>query len=508
MKEFDNTPIIVGAGQQTWREPDVSRTPIDAIAEVSGLALADAGIDNLHQAIDAVAMVRFIADTDPGTGALFPRNPGKHAAQRLGISNADFYQGTIGGNTPQYLVNHFASKLAQGEHSAVLISGTELLATLFSALRTGGDISSWAGEQEAEPTTIGEERDGLNEAEKPYSLYEPINTYPLFESSLRHHLGRSQEEHQTTLAELCSTMSQVAAENPFAWEPRALSADQIRTVNEKNRYIGYPYTKAMNPLLAVDMGASVVMTTVGKARELGIDPSQWIYMRAGVDLNDVWYISERPSLHESPAIRLAWRTLTEATGIDIDSVTDFDLYSCFPSAVEVACNEIGLSVHDSRGVTVTGGLAHMGGPGNNYSLHGIAAMTSRLRRRGKGHGLVTATGLYLTKHSLGLYSTEPANTQWKALDSGPLQQHIDKLPTLSLATDPGGSATIEAFTVTFDKNGPRAGIVIARNDADERVIAYTRSDAETLKQLLSEDPVGRSGLVTVEDGVNIFELMQ
>lgn len=506
MRAFDNTPIIVGVGQQTWREPDTSRTPIDAITEVSGLALADSGKDNLAQAIDAVAMVRFIADTDPGMAALFPRNPGKQAAQRLGISGASLFQGVIGGNTPQYLVNHFARKLADGAHSAVLISGAELLATVFSALKTGGDISAWPGEAETEPTTIGEERDGLNDTEKQYSLYEPINTYPLFENSLRHHLGASQKEHQANIAEICSAMSQVASHNPYAWKQEALSAEQISTVDERNRYIGYPYTKAMNPVLAVDMAASIVMTTVGKARELGIDPSQWIYLRGGVDLNDTWYISERPTLHESPAIRLAWQSLSQSTGININSVTDFDIYSCFPSAVQVACNEIGLSVQDPRGVTVTGGLPYLGGPGNNYSLHGIAEMVSRLRKRGKGYGLVTANGLYLTKHSLGLYSTEPAEENWQPLDSAALQQQIDEVPTVSLAENPAGAATVETFTVGFDRSGPKTGIVIARNDKDERVLAYTRTDVASLNQLLAEDPIGRSGQVLVEDGLNIFKL--
>ena len=505
MNALDNTPIIVGVGQKTWREPDTSRTPIDAITEVSRLALADPGKDNLAQAIDAVAMVRFIADTDPGMAALFPRNPGKHAATRLGISGASFFQGIIGGNTPQYLVNHFARKLADGEHSAVLISGAELLATLFSALGTGADISAWPGEAEAEPTTIGEERDGLNETEKKYSLYEPINTYPLFENSLRHHLGTPQEEHQANIAEICSAMSQVAADNPHAWKQTALSAEQVRTVDERNRYIGYPYTKAMNPVLAVDMAASIVMTTVGKARELDINPSQWIYLRGGVDLNDIWHVSERPTLHESPAIRLAWQNLSKATGIDIDSVTDFDIYSCFPSAVQVACNEIGLSAQDPRGVTVTGGLPYLGGPGNNYSLHGIAEMVSRLRSRSKGYGLVTANGLYLTKHSLGLYSTEPAEDGWQSLDSTTLQQQIDGQPTVSLAEYPAGPATVETFTVVFNRHGPKTGIVVARNNRGERILALTRTDADALQQLLAEDPIGRSGQVLIEDGLNVFE---
>lgn len=505
MKIFDNMPIIVGVGQKTWRTPDTNRTPVDALTEASAVALADVGTNKLCEAIDAITMVRFIADTDPGMSALFPRNPGKHVAQRLGITGASFFQGIIGGNTPQYLVNHFARKLAEGEHTAVMITGAELLATTFSALRTGGDISVWPGEPEAEPTTIGQERDGLNDIEKQYNLYEPINTYPLFENSLRHDLGISAIEHQANIAKLCSNMSKVAAENPHAWHQDALSPEQVSTVDKSNRYIGYPYTKSMNPVLAVDMAASVIMTTVGKARELGIDASQWIYLRGGIDVNDSWYVSERPSLHESPAIRLAWKSLSDATGINIDGMTDFDIYSCFPSAVQVACNEIGLSPLDPRGVTVTGGLPYLGGPGNNYSLHGIAEMVTRLRSRGKGHGLVTANGLYLTKHSLGLYSTEPADNEWQALDSAAVQQQIDKLPTISLAPDPTGSATVETFTVGFNRDGPKMGIVIARNTQGERILALSRTDEASLQQLLAEDPIGRSGQVIVENGVNIFE---
>lgn len=505
MKNIDKLPIIVGVGQKTWRDPDTGRTPVDALTDVAALALADAGQNSLTEAIDTVAMVRFVSDADPGSAALFPRNPGKQIAQRLGISGASFFQGVIGGNTPQYLVNHFSRKLAEGEHTAVLIAGAELLATMFSALRTGGDISAWSGEPQTEPTTIGQDRDWLNDTEKQHKLYAPINTYPLFENSLRHHLGIPADEHQANIAKICSQMSKVAANNPHAWKPDALSPEQVSTVDEKNRYIGYPYTKAMNPVLAVDMAASIVMTTVGKARELGINPNRWIYLRGGVDVNDCWYVSERPNLHESPAIRLAWKSLSESTGIDIDSVSDFDIYSCFPSAVQVACNEIGLPVQDPRGVTVTGGMPYMGGPGNNYSLHGIAEMVSRLRSRGKGHGLVTANGLYLTKHSLGLYSTEPADSEWQALDSTALQQQIDELPTMPLAENPTGPATVETFTVAFSRHGPKTGIVVARNNRGERVLALTRTDADSLNQLLVEDPIGRSGQVVIEDGTNIFE---
>ncbi len=503
MSNHDNTPVIIGVGQQTWREADVGRTPLDALFSVADLAVADSHCSKLVHSIDTVATVRFISDTNAAMRTLLPRNPARHIASHLGLANAALLQGTIGGNTPQYLVNHFADALSRGEHSAVLLCGTELLATLFSALRNGDDISAWAGTPDEEPQTIGTERDGVTDTERRHGLYEPINTYPLFENSLRHHLGSTFTDHQAHIAAICSAMSQVASKNPQAWRQQALSAQEIASTDHGNRYIGYPYTKSMNALLAVDMAAAIIITTAGKARELGIDPQRLIYLRGGTSVNDIWHVSERPALHQSPAIGLAWQNLTEATGIAVDELTDFDIYSCFPSAVQIACAEIGISPLDPRGVTVTGGLPYFGGPGNNYSLHAIVDMVARLRDRGQGHGLVTANGLYLTKHALGVYSTEPGT--WSCPDSSRLQAAIDVQPKLPVAKDPCGNATVETYTVGFGREGPKRGIVIARNDRGERVVANTATDERALQQLIDHDPVGQTGRIQVRDGINSIE---
>lgn len=505
MSEEDNTPIIVGAAQQVWRDTDVVRTPVDALHEVSAAALADA-TDKIAATIDAIVHVRFIADSDAGSKALFPRNPGRQLADRLGLKQPGQFQGIIGGNSPQYLVNHCAQRLARGDRKAVLITGAELLASFFAALSSGADLSAWPGPADEAPTTIGVERDGLNEAEQRHGLYEPINTYPLFENSLRSHLGVSAQQHQQDIAQLCSDMSRVAADNPFAWRPQFLTAEQIGQVSDKNRYIGYPYTKAMNAVLAVNMGAALVMTTVTTAKQVGIDPSQWIYLRGGVDVNDLWYLSERPVLHESPAIRNAWQALSQHTGIELAELDCFDLYSCFPSAIEVACREIGLSVQDDRGVTVTGGLPYFGGPGNNYSLHAIAEMVKRLRTGVAQHGLVTANGLYLTKHSLGVYSSQAPQTAWQPLDSAPIQHTVDVGPKVKVAADPSGKAKVETYTVCFGREGPKQGIVIARNAAGERIIANTATDEQILQQWLNEDPIGHTGFVRIHDNTNYFEM--
>jgi len=446
------------------------------------------------------------ADTNPATGALFPRNPGAEIATRLGLAQPAVYQATIGGNTPQYLVNHFADKLARGEHRAVLIAGAETLATMFHALKTGEDVSQWPGPACEEPPTLGRERDGLNATEQAHGLYEPINTYPLFENALVHELGLGEEQHRRHIAQLSSRMSQVAANNPHAWRQEALNADQIASVDQGNRYIGYPYTRAMNAVIAVDMAAAVVMTTAGHARELGIDPSHCVYLCGGADVNEVWHVSQRPELHRSPAIELAWRTLSQQCGVGVDDVGFFDIYSCFPSAVQIACREIGLDPLDERGVTVTGGLPFFGGPGNNYSLHAIAQMTDCLRNSRSSYGLVTANGLYLTKHSLGLYSSEPPQTPWQLADNSALQATVDDSEHVPLATEVEGRATIDSFTVAFGREGPKQGIVIARNDQGERIVANTANDEASLKQLLAESPIGKCGLVSKQDGTNLFQL--
>ena len=96
----------------------------------------------------------------------------------------------------------------------------------------------------------------------------------------------------------------------------------------------------------------------------------------------------------------------------MDDIDLIDLYSCFPSAVEIACNEMEISQDDPRGLTITGGLPYFGGPGNNYVTHSIAEMIDKVRSRPGSKGLITANGNYITKQSAGIYSTEPIKTHF------------------------------------------------------------------------------------------------
>ena len=74
------------------------------------------------------------------------------------------------------------------------------------------------------------------------------------------------------------------------------------------------------------------------------------------------------------------REAFEMANSDISEMSYIDLYSCFPSAVEIACKEMNIDINDQRNLTITGGLPYFGGPGNNYVTHSIAEMMNILQR--------------------------------------------------------------------------------------------------------------------------------
>ena len=110
----------------------------------------------------------------------------------------------------------------------------------------------------------------------------------------------------------------------------------------------------------------------------------------------------------------------------LDEVAFIDIYSCFPSSVQIACRELGISLDDPRGLTITGGLPFFGGPGNNYVSHAIAEMVHKVRSQPGSYGLVMANGGLVTKEAVGLYSTQRPTISFVSSDSAVIQDQIDR----------------------------------------------------------------------------------
>jgi acetyl-CoA C-acetyltransferase len=413
----------------------------------------------------------------------------------------------MGGNTPQYLVNALAERIARGETQLALVVGAEFLGSAMKRMGKGASFDDWkAAEDETldPPKRVGDARPGSTPYEQRHGLNRPINIYPLFENAVRARDGRSIADHQKRLGKLFSSFSQVAAHNPEAWFPTPRSAEEIVEVNDRNRMIGFPYPKLMNAIMEVDQSAGVILASVAKARELGVPESQWVYLHGCADATDLWNPIDRQDFHSNPAMRLTGKRAFEMAGVGLDRIDHIDLYSCFPVAVEIGAEELGLSLDDPRGLTVTGGLPYAGGPGNNYVMHSIAVMAQKLRAQPGTYGLVTGNGWYLTKQSTGIWSTVRPDKPFEREDPAVLQRQIDALPHPDVIEQPQGRGTIETYTVVHKREGPFMAIVVGRDANGRRFVANTPDDAATLASLESSEQIGRTGQVTQAGDLNIF----
>ena len=496
----DNRPVIVGVGQHTVRDgAEAAIEPIDMMALVARKAEEDAETKGLLARADSLRVINVFSWRYSEAPALL--------AERIGAAPGEKLYTTLGGNSPQWQANEAAEAIAKGDVKVALIAGAEAVNTTRRARQSGVELPWTPHGGKAE--MVGDRRMGGKEIEITHGAAAPIQVYPLFENALRAHKGRSLEEHRRSLSRLCGGMSATAAQNPYAWFRDGKPGDQIVTPTAENRYVGFPYTKYMNAIMDVDMAAALIMTSAGEARRLGIPEAKWVYLLGSGDATDIWFWSDRPNFYSSRAIERCGRRSFESAGVTIDDINYFDLYSCFPIAVEIACDMLGIPDGDARPLTMTGGLPYFGGPGNNYTTHGIASMVERLRAEPGTRGLVTAIGWYITKHAAGIYSTTPGDAEWSRPDMTADQREIDTMPHPELVDQPDGPATIETYTVTHDREGKaELGIVVGLLGDGRRFIANVAGDAEVLAGMTQREMVGVSGRVRHDAaaGKNLFEL--
>jgi acetyl-CoA C-acetyltransferase len=457
------TPVLVGYGQLNHDEDPAAevnaKEPVDLMAE----AARQAADPRVLEAVDSIRVVNLLS-------ARY-RDPGLLLGQRIGADQpATGYSG-VGGNVPQSLVNRACLDIQHGRADVVLVAGAEMWRTRMQ-LRAKGKRLTWTDQDESIPLPKGSDENVpmAGPAEDRIGLDRPAYIYPMFEQALRISAGESIEDHRKRIGKLWARFNAVAVRNPHAWIRKPVAAEEICQEGPTNRMISWPYTKLMNSNNMVDQSAALILTSIETATRLRIPTERWVYPYAGTDAHDTYAISERAELHRSPAIRIAGARVLALAGLGIDDVHYVDLYSCFPSAVQVAASELGLPVDDpDRPLTVTGGLTFAGGPWSNYVSHSIATMAELLTANPGRRGLITANGGYLTKHSFGVYGTEPPPVEFRWEDT---QSAVDQEPTRDAAVEWEGVGTVESWTTPFDRDGqPEKAFLAVRTPDDRRTLA-------------------------------------
>lgn len=471
------TPVVIGVGQVNQREDDAAVSPVDLMAAAAG----SAGDPRVLRAVDSIRVVNLLSWRY--------RDPGLLLGEQIGAADVNTRYSAVGGNTPQSLMNQACRDIQDGRAAVVLIAGGETWRTRMR-LRAKGIKPEWTRQGEDVPVPPG--GDGgvpmAGPAEEKVGLDRPSSVYPIFEQAIRIANGESVGAHRQRIGELWAQFNNVAQGNPHAWSRDALSADQIWQPGPDNRMISWPYPKLMNSNNMVNQAAAVIVCSVAKAKELRVPRQDWVFPHAGTDSHDTYEIAERAELHRCPAIRIGGARVLELAGVGVDDLDYVDIYSCFPSAVQVAAVELGLPVGEAdRPLTVTGGLTFAGGPWNNYVTHSIATMVELLRANPGRRGLITANGGYLTKHSFGVYSATPPPAGFRWEDVQPI---VDQEPTRRALVEWEGPGTVEAWTTTFDREGsPQKVYLAVRTPDDARTWAFI-DDPDVAAHTVSEDIAG------------------
>jgi acetyl-CoA C-acetyltransferase len=505
----DNTPVLIGVGEASERidaPTYAALSPADLAGKAAAAALVDAGAASLSGEIDVIAGIRQFEISGPnakppfGASNNFPRSVG----QRIGASPARAVLEIVGGQGPQHLVNEFCHAIAAGEAQMALLAGAEAISTV-RHLTARGETRDWAEQVDGSLEDRGFGGEGMLTRDLAYAGGRtPISVYALFENARRGRLGLSREAYRLEMGRLFAPFTEVAAGNPHAMSPEARSAEDLATITAENRLTSDPFPRRMVARDQANQGAAVLLTSVGKARALGVPEAKWVYLHGGADVRERT-VMERADLSKGPASSLAVRRALEAAGASLADIVAFDLYSCFPIAVFNICDALGLNPADPRGLTLTGGLPFFGGAGNNYSMHAIASLARKLRRMPGTLGLVGANGGFLTKYAVGVYSTRPR--EWQSFDSAPLQREVDGWAAPQLAPGYSGAASIETYTIDYAGKEPR-GVVIGRTDGGDR-FAAAAENAEIVSRLIDREPLGgRIVVAHQEDGrimVTAFE---
>lgn len=463
-----NAPILVGIGVVNQRFDDhrEAKEPLALMVDAARAAEADAGAPGVLTQLDRIYTPK---------GRWKYTNPAGAIARSVGADHALSSLAHIG-VLQQSLIGDACRRIADGEISSAAVIGGE---AGYRVLR-----ATIAGEAADEQETPGEPDEVLkphvplrNGAEHAAGLTEAVGAYAIIESAFRAAHGWSVDDHRDRLARLYADFSRIAGRNPFAWSREPVDVGAIRNPSPKNPMLAFPYTKRHVSSWNVDQASALIFCSAAKAESLGIPRSRWVRPLASSEANFMMDLSVRPSLAEVPGARIAGLAALKAAGVASAALDLLDLYTCFPVAVEVYAEALGIPL-DRPDLTVTGGMPFAGGPLNNYVLQATCRMAQMLRDRPGDVGLVTSVSGILTKQGFGVWTGGEARAApFNFLD---VTEEVRRSVNIkSLATEYAGPARIAGYTVLHPATKPPRAVVVADIDQERRAISWSEDPAVT-----------------------------
>jgi len=234
--------------------------------------------------------------------------------------------------------------------------------------------------------------------------------------------------------------------------------------------------------MVVDQAAAVILCSNEIASRLGVPDARRVYLHGASEFLDTPKLSYRHDYCSMEALGRAGRRALELAEIGIDDLRHLDVYSCFPSAVQIAARELGIDPEAGLPLTLTGGLNFGGGPFNSYVLHATASAMDALRADPDSFGMVTSIGGWISKIAFQVLSTRPPLETFAFQN---LDQQAGSLARRELAHDVEADAEIESFALACFQGRPHDMTVACLLDDGRR--AWAVSDDPVHLALFSEE---------------------
>lgn len=467
MSDFDaNAPVIIGVGEASRKTvPGDWPSPRELAGAAIRQALADTGQPQaVANAIDTIAGIRTFEDSGVSMGTGSPDNVPEAFGAAGGLSATRLIYADVGGQSPQAMVNELAGEIRRGETPVAIIVAAEANGTAKRARKAGVELD-WKLPSNTPFDNRLSSFPILSRTEIRHGIISMPLAYSLLENARRLNLKISREDYLVRIAELGAAMSVKSLTRDHAQFAKHFIASDLVSEDDGNYPLTNIYRKWHVAQDAVDLGGAIILTSAGKAREMGVADERMVYLAGASETKEPPY-SERDDLLNPLALDYALNAALAQSGFAPTDLGPVDIYSCFPVAVFAAVDRLGDPARSLGDYTLTGGLNFFGGPGNGYAIYSLAAMVEALRKDGSKPALVTANGGVMSKQAVGVYTAHQPVRAWDGEVAADYQSG-----SIELNDTPKGKACVLTYTRPVSKGVMGAATLIVEMENGRRAMA-------------------------------------
>ena len=454
-------PTMIGIGLvQTKPFDPILTEPIALMEDASQAAFEDCDNQSIKDSIDVVYVLR---------GFWGYREPGKYLIEKLELGSNPKSILVKVGISQQQIIDMASEDIAYGKVRSALIVGGEARYSLVQALKNQ--------KQYLESDLPGEPDEYMKPEEE---LYQPQETdvmglmaapyYCIQETAFRAAEKLSPQKHIERINAIYANFSKVAQDNPHAWDRKTYKTEDLME-SPSNPMIAYPYTKKHNSNWNVNQASALILTSDALANRLNIPKDKRVYPLQSAENNHMMAVIQRPNLALSKGLQLAGEKTLEF--MEQYNLTNpiYEIYSCFPLAVQQFIKVLNLDPLSK--LTVTGAMPFGGGPLNNYMLHSTAQMIEKIREHPDKVGLVTGVSGMMTKQGICLWASEPI-TEFMVQNVTAEAANNDQAVPMSSAA--AGVAKVLGYTVIYEKKSPIRAVFYCEDSKEERKVLSSTDD--------------------------------